>query len=90
MDLSKLGGGIKSIQSGTTSVNASSTLNVTVSAVSIEKSMLLIDKHQVIGGPSGPYNGGVLATLTSSTNIQMVSSGLSGSLQVAWQLVEFN
>lgn len=90
MLLSSLGsGGIKSIQRGTAVVNASSTLNITVSAVNMSKSMLLIDKHQIIGGGSTASTGGTVASLTSTTNIEMANNSAAGAIQFAWQLVEF-
>jgi hypothetical protein len=90
MNLSDLGeGGIKSIQRGTSSVGVSSTLNITVSAVNMAKAVLIVDKETVIGGPSGSIVGGVISTLTSATNVRIVSSNVSASMQVAWQLVEF-
>lgn len=90
MLLSSLGsGGIKSIQRGTAVVNASTTLNITVSAVDMGKSMLLIDKHQIIGGGSTPYTGGTVAALTSTTNIQVANSSAAGDVLFSWQLVEY-
>ena len=90
MLLSSLGGGgIKSIQRGTAVVNASTTLNITVSAVDMGKSMLLIDKHQIIGGGSTASTGGTVAALTSTTNIQVVNSSAAGDVLFSWQLVEY-
>lgn len=90
MLLSSLGsGGIKSIQRGITTVDASSTLNITVSAVNMGKSLLLIDKYQIIGGGSTATTGGTVSSLTSSTNIQVVNSSASGGVLFSWQLVEY-
>lgn len=90
MNLSDLGsGGVKSVQRGVSTVGASATLNVTVSAVNMSKSVLLVDKHQIIGGGSTASTGGTTSSLSSSTNIQIINNSAAGAILVAWQLIEY-
>jgi hypothetical protein len=77
-----LGGGVKLVQRGKVTVTASSTVNVTVAAVNMNKSFVIDNVRNVTSSL------GATVELTSSTNIAIQAG--SNDVVVSWQLVEFN
>jgi hypothetical protein len=79
-------GGVKSIQRGTVTLNGS-TQNVTISAINTAKSFISVN------GAASIFTSGAVstwyATLTSSTNLQIVSSGAGvANSPIAWEVIE--
>lgn len=80
---------IKSIQRGTATVASNATTNVTISAVNLSKSLVIVN--------AGPSSGGTYmfatlpAVLTSSTNLKLQRYDTASlSMTVEWQVVEYN
>ena len=78
------GGGIKSIQRGTTSV--SSSVNVTISAVDMAKTKVNLLGYKWSTG-STPERNGVWANLTTTTNLNLYVS--DGTSHVSWEVIEY-
>lgn len=86
-----LSGGVKSpVQRGLTTANLNTTaLNVTISAVDVNKSFLVV--NQVLGTNGASAVTSASVCFTSATNVQIVNSHGDGSGQapiVAWEVVE--
>jgi hypothetical protein len=76
-----LGGVVKSVQRGFYSGGGPSDIDISISAVTLSKSILLTS----FAGPEGSYG-----RLTSSTNVQL-HNGYPGveALHCGWQVIEF-
>lgn len=83
-------GNIKSIQSGIgTIANASTVANVSISAVDLTKSIVIVSSY----GPTASTLSGSLAVrgkLTSSTNLQVTRNNSSNNITFSWTVIEFN
>lgn len=82
---------VKSIQTGTASATSTSDLDITVSSVNVDKSLVLVGSEKLDGTSSGwdlvyyqPY-------LSSATNIKIKNpSGTAGSpAYYGWAIIEF-
>ncbi|MFN0222106.1 hypothetical protein [Paenibacillus sp. KR2-11] len=91
-------GGLKNIQRGTVALigNGEPSVNVAINAVNTSKALLEITHRGTSSGGSGNnWASTVQATLTSSTNIELVSSyiysygGGTARVDVSWQVAEF-
>jgi len=83
-----IGGGIKSVQTGTTSTTTSAT--VTINTVDTAKSFVTIDgTRAVIGGSIAPPYG--RATLLNSTTVQIdqLNGASVTNVTVYWSVVEY-
>ncbi len=76
---------IKSIQRGSNSAN-NTTTNVTISAVNMNKAIVLVS-----WAASGTSSSGCAAKLTTSTNLQIQFGGTAGSVGMTaeWQVIEY-
>lgn len=79
---------IKSLQIGITNISGIATVNVTISAVDVTKTLVIVSFGQTstIG-----YSTAVRARLTSATNLELYASPSNSSTitSCAWQVVEF-
>ena len=82
---SQLSGVIKSVQRGTADLTSVTTLNVTVSSVTVAKCAVMFI------GARGTDATKTMATLqlTSTTNLQIDRNGSTGGPVVSWQIVEY-
>ena len=92
------GGGIKSIQRGSTLITAGTlTTNVTISAVDLSKTFVSSSCQNGTAGPTSSNRGDFAAggTLTSTTNLRVTRGGLYGSTASStpgsfeWEVVEY-
>lgn len=94
---------IKSIQTGYVASNSTSTstgedavyLDVTISAVTVAKSLVTLTgggQGSSVNGATQPATTGqyITARLTSTTNLRISGPGSSAYLVGRWQVVEFN
>lgn len=83
-------GGIKKVQRGVATV--AGLTNVSITAVNLDKSYVIISKDSSLGFDSGGYYPKfveVKAELTSSTNLALSTNSAAGpSNSVAWQVIE--
>ena len=81
-------GGVKSVQRGIGTITSSATLNVTVSAVDMDKSLLSVVGPVTSAVDSVVYE--AYGELTSSTNLRFTrgTNNPQGSF-VSWELVEY-
>lgn len=77
---------VKSIQRSTTAVlvEGGATANVTITAVDLSKSMLLI--NQSVDNDYGPI---LKARLSSTTNIELINTASGHRAWADWQVIEF-
>jgi len=92
------GGGVNSIQRGSVTVSNGSSANVTISAVDLSKSFLIFSTRTGVWAvlDGWAYNADVGGKLTSTTNIQFLSTSSVtgfvssyGSATVYWEVVEY-
>lgn len=76
--------GVKSIQRGTVSVAGNSTTNVTINAVDITKSVIVLAAFASDNADSVTF----YANLTTATNLALVHYAMSG-FYATWQVVEY-
>jgi outer membrane protein assembly factor BamB len=81
-----VGGGIKSVQSGTATMAAGATLSVPITAVTLARSVLFFG---VAENNVDPSNGQVRGQLTSPTNIQFNRQGSATTITIQWYVAEF-
>lgn len=74
---------VKSVQRNTATVNHASTVNVTITAVDLAKTVLLINEASTGG------SGNVKARLSSTTNIELINVNGAFDSIVNWQVLEF-
>lgn len=85
----KGGSNIKSIQRGTATLNAVSSLNVSISSVNSQNSIVRITEYYDLSS-FGADDIGVTADLTTDTNIFLSRVSSTGILVVKWEVIEFN
>lgn len=79
-----LGGGIKSIQRGTTSVTVGVT-TVTISSVNTAKTIV---NHTGFTTATTSYTG-VMAYLTNATTLKLIASESAVVKNISWEVVEY-
>jgi len=79
-DTSTVGGGVNSIQRGQTTVGPSATVNETITAVDLDKAVLVYNTDD---------KGYTSAKLTTTTNIEMTNLNGAFGTVVSWQVVEY-
>jgi hypothetical protein len=86
MNLSTIGGGVKSVQRGSISTNTgvSTSVSVTISSVNTSKAVLFINGYMALSGTPYPVKG----ALTNSTTIT-ISFNTSVTINADWQVVEY-
>lgn len=80
-----LSGLIKSVQHGTTNITA--TQNVTISAVDLTKSVIMITVMAVSAATAAQAS--VSAHFNSSTEITLTVGNATGTKSVSWEVIEF-
>jgi hypothetical protein len=79
-------GGISSVQSGTVTMTTTASLDVTISTVTLARSILFFTVQEDNLDPS---NGQVRGQLTSSTNLQFNRTGTATTITIKWYVAEF-
>lgn len=86
LDIGLSGSNIKSIQSGTSTLSATS-LNVPISSVDLSKSIVMINCSSTSNFADQTM---VSAQITTNTNLQLSKANATTAVVVNWVIIEFN
>lgn len=81
---------IKSIQRGTATYNAATTLDVPITVVDLSKAIVIVTACHAYSSGVSPSALAIMGKLTSATNINLSSAASLGSITVSWEVIEFN